>query len=136
VKLQVRALNSPEKPATGQLAYTLDPDQDTPERARLLAVLLDQLRASPQQPQYLSNPTRRLKPSTHGHHWSGVAIHGAHLHRWVRLTACPGPVHLRTPVVTSDLIDVVLAAPSGRTGSNSTDVLISPAGNLNAVVTG
>jgi hypothetical protein len=40
------------------------------------------------------------------------------------------------PVVTCDLIDVVPVAPSGRIGSNSTNVLISPAGNLNAVVTG
>ena len=31
-----------------------------PERARLLAVLLDQLRASPQQPQYLPTPTEPL----------------------------------------------------------------------------
>ena len=42
------------------LAYTRDPDQDTPERTRLLAVLLDQLRASPQQPQYLPTPTEPL----------------------------------------------------------------------------
>jgi hypothetical protein len=42
------------------LVYTRDPDQDTPERARLLAVLLDQLRASPQQPQYLPTPTEPL----------------------------------------------------------------------------
>ena len=39
------------------LAYTRDPDDDTPERRRLLAVLRDQLRASPQQPMRLPTPT-------------------------------------------------------------------------------
>lgn len=39
------------------LAYTRDPDDDTPERRRLLAVLRDQLRASPQQPMRLPAPT-------------------------------------------------------------------------------
>ncbi|MDH6220454.1 AraC family transcriptional regulator [Streptomyces pseudovenezuelae] len=39
------------------LAYTSDPDADTPERHRLLAVLRDQLRASPQQPMRLPAPS-------------------------------------------------------------------------------
>ncbi|WP_433464605.1 AraC family transcriptional regulator [Spirillospora sp. CA-128828] len=40
------------------LAYTRTPqDDDSPERARLRAVLLDQLRASPQQPLHLPAPT-------------------------------------------------------------------------------
>lgn len=39
------------------LAYTHDPDDDSPERHRLLAVLRDQLRASPQQPLSLPTPT-------------------------------------------------------------------------------
>lgn len=39
------------------LAYTRDPDDDTPERRRLLAVLRDQLHASPQQPMRLPTPT-------------------------------------------------------------------------------
>ncbi|WP_128377142.1 helix-turn-helix transcriptional regulator [Streptomyces cavernae] len=39
------------------LAYTRAPDDDSPERARLRAVLLDQLRASPQQPLHLPAPT-------------------------------------------------------------------------------
>ncbi|MET9831129.1 helix-turn-helix transcriptional regulator [Streptomyces sp. NPDC006385] len=39
------------------LAYTRDPDDDSPERRRLLAVLRDQLRASPQQPLRLPTPT-------------------------------------------------------------------------------
>ncbi|MEU6610745.1 helix-turn-helix transcriptional regulator [Streptomyces shenzhenensis] len=38
------------------IAYTGVPDDDTPERARLRAVLLDQLRASPQQPLHLPRP--------------------------------------------------------------------------------
>ncbi len=39
------------------LAYTRDPADDSPERGRLLAVLRDQLRASPQQPLRLPAPT-------------------------------------------------------------------------------
>lgn len=39
------------------LAYTRPPLGDSPERARLRAVLLDQLRASPQQPLHLPAPT-------------------------------------------------------------------------------
>ncbi|MGC9544317.1 AraC family transcriptional regulator [Streptomyces sp. UG1] len=39
------------------LAYTRDPGDDSPERHRLLAVLRDQLRASPQQPLRLPTPT-------------------------------------------------------------------------------
>jgi len=39
------------------LAYTRAPLDDTPERARLRAVLLDQLLASPQQPLHLPTPT-------------------------------------------------------------------------------
>ncbi|TLS44597.1 helix-turn-helix transcriptional regulator [Streptomyces montanus] len=39
------------------LAYTRTPHDDSPERGRLRAVLLDQLRASPQQPLYLPTPT-------------------------------------------------------------------------------
>ncbi|MGW1375075.1 AraC family transcriptional regulator [Streptomyces sp. NPDC002446] len=39
------------------LAYTRAPIDDSPERARLRAVLLDQLRASLQQPLHLPNPT-------------------------------------------------------------------------------
>ncbi|WAZ23763.1 helix-turn-helix transcriptional regulator [Streptomyces cinnabarinus] len=38
------------------LAYTRAPQDDTPERGRLRAVLLDQLRASPQQPLHLPAP--------------------------------------------------------------------------------
>ncbi|MCF1598637.1 AraC family transcriptional regulator [Streptomyces muensis] len=38
------------------LAYTRDPADDSPERRRLLAVLRDQLRASPQQPLRLPTP--------------------------------------------------------------------------------
>lgn len=38
------------------LAYTRAPHDDSPERRRLRAVLLDQLRASPQQPVYLPTP--------------------------------------------------------------------------------
>ncbi|MFD3475579.1 AraC family transcriptional regulator [Streptomyces sp. NPDC058695] len=44
------------------LAATRDPDDDSPESGRLRAVLLDQLRASPQQPLQLPTPTDpRLK---------------------------------------------------------------------------
>jgi AraC-like DNA-binding protein/quercetin dioxygenase-like cupin family protein len=39
------------------LAYTRPPHDGTPERRRLRAVLLDQLRATPQQPAYLPAPT-------------------------------------------------------------------------------
>ncbi|ADD40001.1 AraC family transcriptional regulator [Stackebrandtia nassauensis] len=39
------------------LAYTRSPADDSPERARLRAVLLDQLRATPQQPIHLPTPT-------------------------------------------------------------------------------
>ncbi|MCM2416997.1 helix-turn-helix domain-containing protein [Streptomyces sp. RKAG293] len=39
------------------LAYTRDPDDDRPERSRLRAVLLDQLRSSPQEPVHLPTPT-------------------------------------------------------------------------------
>lgn len=39
------------------LAYTRPPHDDTPERRRLRAVLLDQLRVSPQQPMHLPAPT-------------------------------------------------------------------------------
>ncbi|NDU74476.1 helix-turn-helix domain-containing protein [Actinomadura sp. DSM 109109] len=39
------------------LAYTRDPDDDTPARDRLRAVLLDQLRVSPEQPLHLPAPT-------------------------------------------------------------------------------
>ncbi|MHC3474561.1 AraC family transcriptional regulator [Streptomyces sp. 7R007] len=39
------------------LAYTRDPDDVSPERDRLLGVLRDQLRASPQQPMRLPTPT-------------------------------------------------------------------------------
>ncbi|MFD4943509.1 AraC family transcriptional regulator [Streptomyces sp. NPDC058409] len=39
------------------LAYTHTPHDDSPERGRLRAVLLDQLRASPQQPLHLPSPT-------------------------------------------------------------------------------
>lgn len=39
------------------LAYTRTPHDDSPERGRLRAVLLDQLRASPQQPLHLPTPT-------------------------------------------------------------------------------
>ncbi|WP_392671880.1 AraC family transcriptional regulator [Streptomyces sp. LN785] len=38
------------------IAYTRTPDADSPERTRLRAVLLDQLRASPQQPMHLPAP--------------------------------------------------------------------------------
>ncbi|MFI9103542.1 AraC family transcriptional regulator [Streptomyces fildesensis] len=39
------------------LAYTRDPGDDSPERSRLRAVLLDQLRSSPQEPVQLPTPT-------------------------------------------------------------------------------
>ncbi|MFF1926015.1 AraC family transcriptional regulator [Streptomyces sp. NPDC058221] len=39
------------------LAHTRTPYDDSPERARLRAVLLDQLRASPQEPLHLPTPT-------------------------------------------------------------------------------
>jgi AraC-like DNA-binding protein len=39
------------------LAYTSEPDDPTPERRRLRAVLLDRLRASPQQPVHLPAPS-------------------------------------------------------------------------------
>ena len=42
------------------LACTQAPDDDTPERGRLRAVLLDQLKASPQQPLHLPTPTAPL----------------------------------------------------------------------------
>lgn len=46
------------------LACTLDPEDDTPERLRLRAVLLDRLRASPQQPVHLRPPpTPGSRPS-------------------------------------------------------------------------
>lgn len=38
------------------VTYTRTPDEDSPERCRLRAVLLDQLRASPQQPLHLPAP--------------------------------------------------------------------------------
>ncbi|MET8625087.1 helix-turn-helix transcriptional regulator [Kitasatospora sp. NPDC004669] len=42
------------------IAYTRAPEDDGPERSRLRAVLLDQLRASPQQPLHLPTPTTPL----------------------------------------------------------------------------
>ena len=42
------------------IAYTHAPDDDSPERSRLRAVLLDQLRASPQQPLHLPMPASPL----------------------------------------------------------------------------
>lgn len=42
------------------VAYTRTQDDNSPERARLRAVLLDQLRASPQQPLHLPTPTAPL----------------------------------------------------------------------------
>ncbi|MFE2938368.1 AraC family transcriptional regulator [Streptomyces sp. NPDC059255] len=42
------------------LAYTRAPQDDSPERGRMRAVLLDQLRASPQQPLHLPTPTAPL----------------------------------------------------------------------------
>ncbi|MGY0500522.1 AraC family transcriptional regulator [Nocardia sp. FBN12] len=56
-------LNEPTVLTVGPLlrelipAYTRDPDDDSPERGRLRAVLLDQLRASTQQPLHLPTPT-------------------------------------------------------------------------------
>jgi AraC-like DNA-binding protein len=58
-------LDSPTVLAVGPLlreliiAYTRD-TEDTPERTRLRAVLLDQLRASPQQPLHVPTPTAPL----------------------------------------------------------------------------
>ncbi|MER6732031.1 AraC family transcriptional regulator [Streptomyces puniciscabiei] len=42
------------------IAHTREPDDGSPERARLRAVLLDQLRASPQQPLHVPAPTSPL----------------------------------------------------------------------------
>lgn len=42
------------------VAYTRRPEDDSPERARLRAVLLDQLRVSPQQPLHLPVPSSPL----------------------------------------------------------------------------
>lgn len=42
------------------IAYTRAPDEDSPERTRLRAVLLDELRASPLQPLHLPTPTSPL----------------------------------------------------------------------------
>ncbi len=42
------------------VTYTHTPDDGSPERTRLRAVLLDQLRASPQQPLYLPTPASPL----------------------------------------------------------------------------
>ncbi|MCC5477895.1 AraC family transcriptional regulator [Streptomyces barringtoniae] len=42
------------------IAHTRDPDDGSPQRARLRAVLLDQLRASPQQPLHLPIPSSPL----------------------------------------------------------------------------
>ncbi|OLZ73471.1 AraC family transcriptional regulator [Streptomyces sp. IMTB 2501] len=56
------ALDTPTVLAVGPLlreliiAHTAAPDDGSPERARLRAVLLDQLRASPQQPLHLPTP--------------------------------------------------------------------------------
>ncbi|MFC8593127.1 AraC family transcriptional regulator [Streptomyces atroolivaceus] len=60
------ALNTPTVLAVSPLlreliiAYTRAEDDDSPQRARLRAVLLDQLRASPQQPLHLPTPTAPL----------------------------------------------------------------------------
>jgi AraC-like DNA-binding protein/quercetin dioxygenase-like cupin family protein len=60
------ALDTPTVLAVGPLlrelivAFTGTPDDGGPERARLRAVLLDQLRASPQQPLHLPTPTAPL----------------------------------------------------------------------------
>lgn len=60
------ALTTPTVLAVGPLlrelivAHTRTPDDAGPERARLRAVLLDQLRASPQQPLHLPTPTPPL----------------------------------------------------------------------------
>ncbi|MFC6066289.1 helix-turn-helix transcriptional regulator [Streptomyces ochraceiscleroticus] len=57
------ALETPTVLSVGPLlrelivAYTRPPGEDSPERARMLAVLLDQLRASPQEPLHLPTPT-------------------------------------------------------------------------------
>ncbi|MFD3651862.1 AraC family transcriptional regulator [Streptomyces sp. NPDC058620] len=57
------ALDTPTVLAVGPLlrelivAHTRPPGADSPERARLRAVLLDQLRASPQEPLHLPTPT-------------------------------------------------------------------------------
>ncbi|MFG3292052.1 AraC family transcriptional regulator [Streptomyces sp. NPDC048179] len=59
-------LDAPTVLAVGPLlrelivAYTRGEDDDSPERARLRAVLLDQLRAAPQQPLHLPTPTAPL----------------------------------------------------------------------------
>jgi AraC-like DNA-binding protein len=45
------------------ISYTRAPDDDSPERARLHAVLLDQLRISPQQPLHLPAPSSPLLTS-------------------------------------------------------------------------
>ncbi|MDQ0964432.1 AraC-like DNA-binding protein [Streptomyces sp. B4I13] len=42
------------------IAYTHAPDDDSPERARLRAVLIDRLRASPQEPLHLPTPAAPL----------------------------------------------------------------------------
>ncbi|MFJ6649929.1 AraC family transcriptional regulator [Streptomyces sp. NPDC091290] len=47
------------------LAYTRDPDDDTPPRHRLRAVMLDQLALSPQQPLQLPVPTDPLLRELH-----------------------------------------------------------------------
>ncbi|MEU5540019.1 helix-turn-helix transcriptional regulator [Streptomyces sp. NPDC020362] len=60
------ALDTPTVLAVGPLlrelivAHTCSPDDDSPERARLRAVLLDQLRASPRQPLHLPTPASPL----------------------------------------------------------------------------
>ncbi|MER5257090.1 MULTISPECIES: AraC family transcriptional regulator [unclassified Streptomyces] len=60
------ALETPTVLSVGPLlrelivAYTRSPEDDSPERARLRAVLLDQLRASPQEPLHLPTPTAPL----------------------------------------------------------------------------
>jgi AraC-like DNA-binding protein len=57
------ALDRPSVIAVGPLlrelifAYTRHPDDDSPERTRLRAVLMDQLRASPEHPLHLPSPT-------------------------------------------------------------------------------
>ncbi|MEU2389596.1 helix-turn-helix transcriptional regulator [Streptomyces sp. NPDC007369] len=42
------------------ISYTRTPDDDSPERTRMRAVLLDQLRASPQEPLHLPTPATPL----------------------------------------------------------------------------
>ncbi|HWM72999.1 MAG TPA: AraC family transcriptional regulator [Nocardioides sp.] len=60
------ALHAPTVHSVGPLlrelivAYTNDGNHESPERARLRAVLMDQLRASPQQPLYVPTPTAPL----------------------------------------------------------------------------